>query len=299
MSALGEPEAALLAPSRRDGDLSLTWREAELTWRQRHERASLALAIELYERGALEPSPGLEPGARRLALVALYVRLARAHHLMADGHLRAEDPQEHEAQIIAHFERGLRWAERAIALADPALAKRAAEDHAQLARGIDQAAPEAYEALYWYTVLRSQLLALEGLHAVVAWERDALTLMSHLHQRAPTLFYGGPGRFLGVFYTRVPLGAGDPRASMAAFERSVKLAPNYLETRVLMAREYATLIQDRKLFERQLRHVIQTPASVVPHLEPENLLAQRKARLLLQRLDALFYAPMVPADPRP
>ena len=57
---------------------------------------------------------------------------------------------------------------------------------------------------------------------------------------------------------------------------------------MLKAEAYATLIQDRELFEAELNYVINTPADIVPELEAENNFEQEKARRLLADADRFF-----------
>jgi hypothetical protein len=57
---------------------------------------------------------------------------------------------------------------------------------------------------------------------------------------------------------------------------------------VLFAVEYAVKAQDRALFERELRFVIDGDPNMLPEVRAENLAEQRKAQQALERADSLF-----------
>ncbi len=102
--------------------------------------------------------------------------------------------------------------------------------------------------------------------------------------------YAGPHMFFGGFYgARSKMLGGDPEKSKHHFERNLKLTENkYLMTQMLYAKTYAVQAQDRKLFERLLKTVLQTPADVLPEQRLANEVAKLKAQNLLEAADDLF-----------
>ncbi len=130
---------------------------------------------------------------------------------------------------------------------------------------------------------------LEGITTILARKDDIKATMDQMVARNGTYFHGAPHRYFAVYHTKVPIGSGDPPKSKASFEKSLEIAPNYLATRVLMAEALGQLTQNPKMFEIQLRKVLETPADVIPELTPENTLEQKKAARLLKKKADLFY----------
>jgi len=71
----------------------------------------------------------------------------------------------------------------------------------------------------------------------------------------------------------------------AHFERAIALDPTYLENHVAFAREYAVRANDRVLFERLLRHVLDAPIGDWPFW---NRYAKSRAAELLAQMERHF-----------
>ncbi|MCS7297500.1 MAG: TRAP transporter TatT component family protein [Bacteroidia bacterium] len=110
----------------------------------------------------------------------------------------------------------------------------------------------------------------------------------------PAYFHGGPYRFFGGYYALVPAitGEQDVNKSKDMFEKSLSVAPYYLETKVLYAEAYAAhpKVKNKELFRRLLNEVLQADPGTDPEYAAENRLAQRKARTLLGQEAELFEA---------
>jgi hypothetical protein len=61
-----------------------------------------------------------------------------------------------------------------------------------------------------------------------------------------------------------------------------------LATHVLIADLYATKRQDRALFERELKFVLDTPSTSIPELVPEHDIEKKKAQKLLGEINDRF-----------
>lgn len=93
-----------------------------------------------------------------------------------------------------------------------------------------------------------------------------------------------PHTALGMIYTAqsAALG-GDPERGEAHFRRALELTDNkFLLAKVLYARRYAVMTQDRELFRRLLIEVVQTPPSIWPDQRLANEIAHRRARRYLK-----------------
>ena len=115
-------------------------------------------------------------------------------------------------------------------------------------------------------------------------------LMNLVLELDETYHYAGPHLFLGAFYgSRSKLLGGDPEKARKHFIKSLTLTSSrFLMSRVLYAKTYAVQVQDRNLFEDQLKAVIETPSDILPEQRLANEVAKIKARRLLKLLGELF-----------
>jgi hypothetical protein len=82
---------------------------------------------------------------------------------------------------------------------------------------------------------------------------------------------------------------GDPDRAHALFDEVIKATKGrYQMAQVMLARYYATVTLDRPLFEKTLKDVLATPASVWPEQRLANELAHRRAARYLAQADDLF-----------
>jgi len=82
---------------------------------------------------------------------------------------------------------------------------------------------------------------------------------------------------------------GDPDAAKRYFEESIAVTGGkFLLCKVMQARFYAVITQDRPLFEKILNEVMATPPSVMPSARLPNELARRRATRYLKQAEDLF-----------
>jgi hypothetical protein len=273
------------------GDFSESLRGAEQAWQGRATKESLQRAINMWEAAAKMKTPDWTSAQRAQELGTLFESLARAYYLMADSHLRLEAKEEGEKDdaMMAVFEMGVTAAEKAIALRDPTFASAVAADPTMWEEAVQKGEAAAIPALYWYATNLGKWALLEGIATILSRKDDIKATMNFIETNRVNYFYHAPGRYFGVYHTKVPIGGGDPPKSRKAFESSIAAAPNYLATRVLMAETYAVLVGDPDLFSRLLTEVVNAPPGVDPAIEPENQFEQEKARRLLAQKEDLFY----------
>lgn len=160
-----------------------------------------------------------------------------------------------------------------------------------LKASIGEMGEENVPALFWLGQCWGGWLALSldkpGAFADVSKVEGVMARVLELDE---TYYFAGPHLFLGVFYgARSKLLGGDPEKARRHFLKSLKLTGNrFLLSRVLFAKTYAVQIQDRKLFDRQLQEVMQTPADILPERRLANEVAKLKAKRLLEMSDELF-----------
>jgi hypothetical protein len=118
----------------------------------------------------------------------------------------------------------------------------------------------------------------------------AIALLERSYQLDRRYYVYNSALTLAVVYaSQARAVGGDPERAKALFEEVVSgTQGRYLMAKVLMARYYATVVQDRPLFEKTLKEVLATPGSVWPEQRLANELALRRARRYLAQADDLF-----------
>lgn len=105
----------------------------------------------------------------------------------------------------------------------------------------------------------------------------------------PSYNYGTGLSFLGAVHaSRPPMLGGNPTKAREYFERAMTLSPDYLMNKVMTAQYLAVQTQDRALFTRLLNEVKAADAAALSEQRLANELAQRRAVLLLERVDEYF-----------
>ena len=105
-----------------------------------------------------------------------------------------------------------------------------------------------------------------------------------------TYYYGAAHATLGAYYaSRSESIGGDPEKAREHFNRAFEISDKkMLFFYVVYAQYYAYQTQDRDLFERILRMVIDSPVDYFPEKNFANEVAKRKARKLLENIDNYF-----------
>ncbi|MFQ5989235.1 MAG: TRAP transporter TatT component family protein [Candidatus Methylomirabilales bacterium] len=146
-------------------------------------------------------------------------------------------------------------------------------------------------ALFW---------AAYGWGGAINWSRDHPEMVADLPRvvammrRALELdegyFHAGPHLFFGVYYgSRSPALGGELSRAKFHLDRALDLTEgNFLLVRLFIADPYAVQIQDRALFETQVRLILDAPDDLSPEHRLFNQIAKVRAQLLLERMDELF-----------
>jgi len=245
--------------------------EAADAWAQRDTRRELASAIQIWQ----------DLLAARPDDADLLVQLSRAQYTMATLH-----PSSSKTDLTT-LQAGVDYAERALALDT---------DFRECAR------PQKSD----YTCL--ELLDVEyvaaalWLHAnLELWSRQkgftyivkSKTRLKHyadwIQVVDPDYYHGAGDRILGHYHASAPAAfGGDLGRAKEHFEKSLGISPDFLSTKVMMARYYARATQDRTLFQRLCQEVIDADPTRIPDLVPEQEHAQSEARGLLSQISVLF-----------
>jgi predicted anti-sigma-YlaC factor YlaD len=118
----------------------------------------------------------------------------------------------------------------------------------------------------------------------------AIALIKRAYVLDPKFYNGGAAMTLGTIYAAQGKAmGGDPDAAKKYFEEAMAASDGkFLLTKVMYARFYGVVIQDRALFEKTLKQVIETPASVYPEFRLANELAHKRAKRYLAHAEDYF-----------
>ena len=186
--------------------------------------------------------------------------------------------------------RALGYGFRALELDAPGLRARLQADPGAAAAALSGLRKEHVPALYWTAAAWAAAIALAkedgeltaDLGAVEAMMRRALALDEGYEEGALHEF------FLVYEGSRASVGGSLARAR-EHFERAVALSQGRKAgPLVSLAETVAVATQDRAEFERLLRQALALDPDAVPELRLANVLAQRRARWLLERTEELF-----------
>lgn len=117
----------------------------------------------------------------------------------------------------------------------------------------------------------------------------AIACFERVFQLDPTFNNYAPYAAMGSYYARTSASlGGEPARAREMFETAIaRTHGNFLTYKVMMARVYAVMVQDRALFTRLLQEVIDA-GDVMPEQRLANQIAKRRARRYLAQIDDLI-----------
>ncbi len=145
---------------------------------------------------------------------------------------------------------------------------------------------ELVPAMYWWATNKLWYLnnkpAIERIN-----HRELLEIIMHrIISLEPDYLYGGPYRFFGIFYSRIP--GVEISQSKNYFQKAISSSPNYFGNKVKMAEFYHQKAENRDSFNSLLKSIIGINPSVDPEVIPENIFYQKRAQQLLAQENTLF-----------
>lgn len=131
---------------------------------------------------------------------------------------------------------------------------------------------------------KTDVNALAAVPKVTALMNKALSLDE-------TFYYGGPHLFMGTLMASRPrILGGDPEQSLKHFKRCLEINEGkFLMAKYFYAQSYAVQNQKRELFRRLLNEILEAPADLLPAQRLANEIAKKKAGILLEKEDDLFF----------
>jgi hypothetical protein len=199
--------------------------------------------------------------------------MTRAYYFYADSFLRGD-----EKGYLDYMDRSVWWGERALIAASPEFAAQMS-NKGKFHEAIAVVGIEALPAMYWYATALGKWARASGFGVLVGQKDNIKATMTRALELDPTFYHGGPHRYFGAFYAIAPAFAGgDPEQSKVHYQKSLDIAPYFLGTKVLMAENLATKLDDEEMFDRLLEEVLAVDlATVPPEILPEMTVEKEKA----------------------
>jgi hypothetical protein len=247
-------------------------RREAAAWSRRDDRPQLEQALALQQQ-LLELAGGGD--------YALLVKLSRGHYLLGT------QTDDTDAKIAA-FEAGMRYGDLALYTFEE-FRKRVKDEGEAPEVAVAALGPEAVDAIYWDAVNVAKWARAKGMLKVLMMKDKARAMIERVRALQPGYYHGAADRYLGAYHAALPGFAGrDLKKSREHFEASLRLAPGYLPTRVLMAEYLALTEDDAALYRELLEQVLAGDAGALPEVAPELRLAQRQAAMMLDHMDDHF-----------
>ena len=262
--------------------------QAEALFVKRLDPDAARESAKLYALAACDPDASrAQREAYSLQAARLYSFLSQTHW---NAYLHREDDQEEaRAHRLEFSELGMRNALVALKAIRPERAERLRAEGLITAVSMGPLGLSEAQALHWYVANFGQWVLEQGPFSIKAHQVEIHYALEALDAQHPHVGWAAGSRGLGVYHTVAPLETFVARKSGIAFERSMRLEPNYLMTRILYVTHFAITRQNDELFGRELEYVLEMPENLDVSIIPENTMAKRLARALLKLRPELVY----------
>jgi tetratricopeptide (TPR) repeat protein len=254
--------------------------EGDAAWAERASEAKLREALAKWDEAVKIKQDDHET----------YTKLSRGAYLLADGFIffEVEGNPAKEEEFLKTHEMGQAYAEQGLRALSPDYEKRV-EGGIPMEDAIMVLGQEAVPLMYWFDVNLGKWAKFKGTDVTLKYKDQIFKIMSRVYELNPDYFYGAPDRYFGSYYAVAPsFAGGDTNKSREYFDKSLAKAPNYLATHVLIAEVLAPKLDDRALFERELKYVLEADANAIPEVAPEAMIEKKKAERLLKKADDIF-----------
>lgn len=200
--------------------------------------------------------------------------MTRAYYAYADGYLR-DDAEAY----LDYMNRAVWWGERALIAASPEFAEKM-RNKGKYHEVIGVVGIEGLPAMYWYATALGKWARASGFSVLLGQKDNIKATMERALQLDETFYHGGPHRYFGAFYAVAPgFAGGDPVKAQEHYDKALEIAPYFIGTKVLMAENLATKLDDEAMYDRLLEEVLASDLSdVPPEILPEMKVEQVKAR---------------------
>jgi hypothetical protein len=247
---------------------------AKAAWAGRSEPAKVVEAIGHWEKVVAADPKNVEA----------LVMLTRAHYYWADSFLRND-----EAKYLATMDKAVKWGEKALVAASPEFDAKM-RNKGKFEDAIKVIGPEGVPAAYWYATSLGKWAKRKSFAVLLGQKDNIRATMTRVLELDPNFYHGGPHRYFGAFYSVAPpFAGGDLDKSKVHYDESLKIAPYFPGTKVLMAENYSIKKDDEDLFVKLLEEVKAQPIEECPEeVRPECMVEKQKAEEMLAAKDEYF-----------
>ncbi|HEX4459906.1 MAG TPA: TRAP transporter TatT component family protein [Polyangia bacterium] len=210
---------------------------------------------------------------------------------MPDDLKHAEERKQLTWRATNMYDRALDYALRLIALDDKKFPEQFHKDVASseaAAKRLDK--KDAPGLLFAGLALASAInLNRDDLARVVDLPK-AIALIKRSHELDPKFYNAGAAMTLGIVYcSQGKAIGGDPDLGQKFFQEAIDATGGkYLMARVMYARFFGVITQDRPLFEKKLKEVLAEPVDIYPQQRLANTLAKKRAKRYLDHVEDYF-----------
>ncbi len=238
----------------------------------RVDRAQLELAVTKYEEAVKLKDDDWQT----------YAKLSRACYALADQWLFFEKDQKPDL-FLATYAKGLDYAQRGMAALSPDVEKRLAAG-VDLKDAVSLLDKQAIELLYWHATNLGRWANAQDITVVLSYKERIYNIMEMVLRFDPNFFYGAADRYFGAYYSIAPsFAGGDLDKSQSHFDASLRIAPGYASTYILIAEFLAPKKQDEAMFDENVAKVLAMADDVIPEMAAETIAEKKKAVLLQKR----------------
>jgi Tfp pilus assembly protein PilF len=245
--------------------------QAMTAWKARVAQASLQESLAHFEKLHAADASNLE----------YLTYLTRGYYFLADSHLQELEEKKKVYEKAASF------GEKAMATNEDF--KKSVSSGKSVEESLGTLTVKEVPAIYWTAASLGKWAKASGIAAALKYKTRIKGMIERVEKLQPDYFFAAPARYWGGFFAVAPsFAGGDLNKSKVQFDKSLKLAPEYQGTKVLMAEVYFTKKGDKASFEKTLKEVLSSNYDSHPEIGPENALEKKKAEKLLKNIDELF-----------
>jgi tetratricopeptide (TPR) repeat protein len=246
-------------------------KEALELWKRRVDQGKLEEALAKFKRLHSANPNDLET----------LVYLTRGNYFLADSHLQDLDQKKKYYELAAAY--GEQAMATNVKFKEDVKSGKSVED------SLDSLTQTEVPAIYWTAASLGKWAKVTGIAAQLKYKARIKEMVSRVEKLQPDYFFGAAPRYWGGFFAVAPsFAGGDMKKSKVQFDKSLKMAPEYQGTKVLMADVYYAKLGMKEEFEAILKEVLASNFDNLPEIGPENALEKKKAEKLLSKMGELF-----------
>lgn len=242
-------------------------------WNKRSNRKNATIATFFLEKAL-----SLEPENFEIALL-----LSRAYHF--EAYYIETDQSQKDSLFMMGARLAIQIVEQSAAYQETITTVQG-DSMVKVTAALAAVEKEYINALFWWAANMGRYLSTKSVRMRLDYREMGEAVMHRVLALDPDYFYGGPYRFFGALYARLP--GVELSRSEEYFQKAITAYPDYLGTYVLRAKFLHTKSGDREKFRADLEYVMNADPAQIPDVMQENLVEQKFARQLLDQEDLLF-----------